>query len=145
MIDKKNEIKQAAITAVLSAAALTGSLYIGKALDYALNQKDYLTRFLDDPDIPLDNNAAERAIRPFVIGKKNWHLIDTINGAKASAVIYSLAETAKANELKPYEYFKHLLTEIPKHMNDTDLKFLNDLLPWSDRLPDNCRRVKQTS
>ena len=118
---------------------------IGKALDYALNQKDYLTRFLDDPDIPLDNNAAERAIRPFVIGKKNWHLIDTINGAKASAVIYSLAETAKANELKPYEYFKHLLTEIPKHMNDTDLKFLNDLLPWSDRLPDNCRRVKQTS
>ena len=124
---------------------MTKGSNIGKALDYALNQKDYLTRFLDDPDIPLDNNAAERAIRPFVIGKKNWHLIDTINGAKASAVSCALAAPSKANEQKPYGYFKHLLTEIPKHMNDTDLKFLNDLLPWSDRLPDNCRRVKQTS
>ena len=62
--------------------------------------------------------------------RKNWQMIDTINGAKSSAIIYSIAETAKANNLKPYEYFEYLLTEIPKHMDDTDRSFLDDLLPW---------------
>ncbi|MBQ6400805.1 MAG: transposase domain-containing protein, partial [Firmicutes bacterium] len=61
-------------------------------------------------------------------------------GAEASAILYSLAETAKANGLKPYNYFKHLLTEIPKHMDDTELGFLEDLLPWSDKLPEDCRK-----
>ena len=59
--------------------------------------------------------------RPFTIGRANWHIIDTIHGAQASAVIYSLVETAKANKLKIYEYLKHLLTEIPKHMDNTSL------------------------
>lgn len=67
----------------------------------------------------MDNNASERVIRGFCIGKKNWQVIDTINGAKTSAVIYSIAETAKSNNLKPYEYFKYLLTVIPEHMEDT--------------------------
>ena len=67
-------------------------------------------------------------------------MIDTINGAKSSAIIYSIAETAKANNLKPYEYFEHLLTEIPKHMDDTDKSFLNDLLPWSEKLPAKIRK-----
>ena len=58
------------------------------------------------------------------------------NGAQASAVIYSLVETAKANNLKCYEYFKHLLTEIPKHMEDTNLDFLEELLPWSEAIPE---------
>ena len=68
----------------------------------------------------MDNNASERAICGFCIGKKNWQVIDTINGAKTSAVIYSIAETAKVNNLKPYEYFKYLLTVIPAHIEDTD-------------------------
>ena len=61
--------------------------------------------------------------------KKNWEIIDTINGATSSAIIYSIAETAKANNLKPYEYFEYLLTQIPAHMDDTDRSFPEDLLP----------------
>lgn len=112
----------------------------GEGITYCLNQEKYLRVFLTDPEVPLDNNPAERAIRPFCMGKKNWVLIDTIKGAEASAILYSLAETAKANGLKPYNYFKHLLTEIPKHMDDTELGFLEDLLPWSDKLPEDCRK-----
>ena len=67
-------------------------------------------------------------------------MIDTVAGAKASAIIYSIAETAKANGLKPYDYFEHLLTEIPKHLDDTDRGFLEELLPWSPNLPANCRK-----
>lgn len=70
-------------------------------------------------------------------------MIDTISGAKASAVIYSIVETAKANNLKIYDYLVHLLTEIPKHMDDTGLGFLDDLLPWSDKLPPECRKTEQ--
>ena len=91
----------------------------------------------------MDNNAAERGIRSFTVGRKNWQLIDTIEGAKSSAVLYSLAETAKANDLKPYEYYKYLLEEIPKHMDDTDQSFLEALLPWSEDLPEKCRLNKR--
>lgn len=113
-------------------------------IKYCLNQEKYLREFLSDPKIPLDNNPAEQAIRPFCVGKKNWKLIDTINGAKASAILYSIVETAKANDLNIYQYFKHLLTEIPKHMEDTDLSFLDSLLPWSKQLPAECRKKKKT-
>ena len=67
-------------------------------------------------------------------------MIDTINGAKASAIIYSIAETAKANNLKPYDYFEYLLTEISQHMEDTDRSFIEDLLPWSSNLPEHIRK-----
>lgn len=67
----------------------------GSGFSYCLNQERYLKYFLQDGEVPIDNNAAEQTIRPFCIGKKNWVMIDTIDGAKASAVIYSLAETAK--------------------------------------------------
>ena len=110
------------------------------AFTYALNQEKYLKVFLEDGEVPIDNNASERAIRGFCVGKKNWHMIDTINGAKTSAMIYSIAETAKANNLKPYDYFEHLLDEIPKHMEDTDRSFLKELLPWSDKLPKHIRK-----
>lgn len=96
--------------------------------------------FLDNGLIPIDNSASERAIRPFTVGRKNWQLIDTLNGAKASAIIYSIVETAKANNLKPYEYLKHLLTEIPQRLDQkTSECSLDDLLPWSDSIPDCCR------
>ena len=111
-----------------------------EGFNYSLNQEKYLKVFLDDGEVPMDNNAAEQSIRGFCIGKKNWVMIDTIAGAKSSAIIYSIAETAKANNLKPYDYFEYLLTEIPKHLDDTDRSFLNDLLPWSPSLPANCRK-----
>ena len=107
----------------------------GDAIGYALNQEKYLRVFLTDGDVPIDNNASERAIRGFCIGKKNWQMIDTINGAKSSAIIYSIVETAKANNLKPFDYGQYLLEEIPKHMNDRDCSFLENLLPWSEKLP----------
>ena len=117
-----------------------GSGKLHDAFTYALNQKKYLKVFLEDGEVPIDNNASERAIRGFCVGKKNWQMIDTINGAKTSAMIYSIAETAKANNLKPYDYFEHLLEEIPKHMEDTDRSFLKELLPWSDKLPKHIRK-----
>ena len=111
-----------------------------EGFNYSLNQEKYLKVFLDDGEVPMDNNAAEQSIRGFCIGKKNWVMIDTVAGAKSSAIIYSIAETAKANNLKPYDYFEYLLTEIPKHLDGTDRGFLDDLLPWSPNLPANCRK-----
>ena len=115
-----------------------------EAFTYALNQERYLRVFLENGDVPMDNNASERAIRGFCIGKKNWEMIDTVNGATSSAIIYSIAETAKANQLKPYEYFEYLLTEIPKHMDDKNSNFLEELLPWSETLPENIRKPQKT-
>lgn len=122
--------------------AVKGSA-LGKALQYSINQESYLRTFLEEPDVPLDNNRAERAIRNFTIGRKNWVMIDTIHGAESSAMLYSLAETAKANNLKPYEYFKYLLEEIPPHMDEKDTAFIDKLMPWSDTLPEACRKEKQ--
>ena len=80
----------------------------GKAISYCLNQEAFLRVFLTDGYVPMTNNAAERSIRPFTVGRNNWFQIDTVSGAKASAIAYSIAETAKANQLKPYEYFRYL-------------------------------------
>ena len=115
-----------------------------EAFTYALNQERYLRVFLENGDVPMDNNASERTIRGFYIGKKNWEMIDTVNGATSSAIIYSIAETAKANQLKPYEYFEYLLTEIPKHMDDKNSIFLEEILPWSETLPENIRKPEKT-
>ena len=118
---------------------------IREAFTYALNQESYLKVFLEDGDVPIDNNASERAIRGFCIGKKNWEMIDTVNGANSSAIIYSIAETAKANNLKPFDYFEYLLTEIPKHVDDKNTDFLAELLPWSDMLPQDIRKPQKAS
>jgi len=112
-----------------------------EALQYSINQEKYLRVFLDHPNLPLDNNAAERSIRSFAIGRNNWVTIDTIDGAKASAGIYSIVETAKANKLKPYDYLKYLLEEIPKINKSGDLSQLEKLLPWSEELPGECRQT----
>lgn len=116
-----------------------------EAFTYALNQEPYLRVFLENGNVPMDNNASERAIRGFCIGKKNWEMIDTVHGASASAIIYSISETAKANGLKPYEYFEYLLTEIPKHQDESSTDFLVDLLPWSEKLPEYIRKPKKAS
>lgn len=115
----------------------------GKALAYSINQEKYLRLFLTDGDIPMDNNPAEQAIRPFTIGRKNFVLIESDHGAKASAMLYSLVETAKANGLNTYKYLEMLLTAIPKHMEDKDNKFLDALLPWSDVVQQECRSMNK--
>lgn len=86
----------------------------GKALHYLHNEWDKLIRYLDDGRLEIDNNAAENAIRPFVLGRKNWLFSDSVRGVKASANLYSLIETAKANDLEPYAYLRYLFTELPK-------------------------------
>lgn len=111
---------------------------IGKALAYSINQEQYLRVFLFDGNVPPDNNYAEQAIRPFTIGRKNFNFMETDHGAKASAMIYSIIETAKINELNTYQYLELLLTELPKHSEDKNLSFLDDLLPWSPRVQKEC-------
>lgn len=117
---------------------VTHNSTIGKALAYSINQEKYLRVFLTDGMVPPDNNYAEQAIRPFTIGRKNFVLMESDNGAKASAMLYSPVETARANEVNTYQYLELLLTEIPKHMDDNNLKFLDELLPWAPRVQREC-------
>ena len=114
--------------------ALPKSL-LGQATQYALNQRVYLERLLLDGRLELSNNRAERSIKPFVIGRKNWLFNNTVNGAKSSSIIYSIIETAKENHLKPFEYLVWLLQTVP----NTSTGKIGDLLPWSEGVPDSCR------
>ena len=111
----------------------------GEGFKYALNQEKYLRVFLTNPIIPMDNNAAERAIRPFCIGKKNWIFMDTLKGAEASAIIYSIVETAKANNLRLYDYLKYILEELPNYVGAKS-EIPSNLLPWSEDLPLKLRK-----
>ena len=90
----------------------------------------------------LSNNRAERSIKPFVIGRKNWLFSNTPKGADASAIIYSIMETAKESGLKPFEYFQHLLEELPQ-IDRTDKEKLKRYLPYSDALPAYCKAPDQ--
>ena len=86
----------------------------GKALNYLHNEWDKLVRYLEDGRLEIDNNGAENAIRPFVVGRKNWLFSTSVKGVKASANLYSLIETAKANDLEPYAYLRRVFTELPQ-------------------------------
>ncbi|MGR9108995.1 MAG: IS66 family transposase, partial [Gammaproteobacteria bacterium] len=97
---------------------------VGKALQYLHNQWDKLIRYCDDGRLNIDNNAIERAIRPFVTGRKNWLFSDTVKGANASANLYSLIETAKANGLEPYRYLRDVFTELPAAQSIEDFEAL---------------------
>lgn len=113
----------------------------GKGLQYSINQEDYLKVFLTDGEVPIDDSASERALRNFTIGRKNWMTINTVRGAQASAVIYSITETARANSLNVYYYIKHLLTELPQLVGEngnTEQSMLEPLMPWSKTLPADC-------
>ena len=92
----------------LEGITVSGKTNLAKAVQYAGNEKKYLCRFLEDGNVPISNNRAENAIRPFVIGRKNWLFSDSVQGAKASAMIYSLAASACANGLNVEEYFARL-------------------------------------
>ena len=104
---------------------------IGEALIYLNNQWGRLIRYLEDGRYPIDNNAAERAIRPFAIGRKNWMFSKSQAGAKASANLYTLIETAKANDLNSYEYLQHIFKELP---NAQSVEQIERLLPWNANL-----------
>lgn len=117
-----------------------------KALTYSVNQEKYLRVFLESAIIPLDNNDAERSIKKFCVGKHSWHIIDSKKGAKASAILYSIAETAKANGLNPFEYFKFLMEQLKEYpRNDVPEEELKKLMPWSEMLPDCCKQLKKQS
>ena len=105
----------------------------GLAVKYGLQQWPKLIRFLEDGRIELSNNRAERSIKPFVIGRKNWLFANTPKGARASAVIYSLVETAKENRLAPYAYLNHLFERLP-NLEVRDAETLDQLLPWNVNL-----------
>jgi transposase len=98
----------------------------GKALHYLAGQWPKLIRVLDDGRLPLDTNLVENAIRPFVVGRKAWLFADTVGGARASANLYSLVETAKANDIEPWAYLQHLFERLPAA---TELADLEALLP----------------
>ena len=98
---------------------------LGRAFIYALNQRSTLETFLENPQIELTNNAAERAVKPFVIGRKNWLFCYSPAGAQASAIIYSIIETAKANDLNPMDYLANIFEGIRSG------KKTDELMPWT--------------
>lgn len=103
---------------------------LGKAISYTLNQWDSLIVYIQDGRLNIDNNPAERMIRPFTVGRKNWMFMGNAEGARASAAIYSLIETAKANGVHPGEYLSHIFTELPL----TAVEKVHTLLPWNVKL-----------
>lgn len=110
----------------------------GKAIKYCLNQWSSLNNFLLDGRLELDNNRAERSIKPFVIGRKNFLFSNTSKGARSSAIIYSIVETAKENGLKPYDYLLYLFEQMP-NIDQKNSDSIERLMPWSSILPDSCR------
>lgn len=106
-----------------------------KAITYVLNQKENLSKFLNDGRIPLTNSKAERAIRPFAVHRKNWLFADSVNGANANAVWYSVIESAKANNLNINKYINYLLKELPQLENEQSKEEIEKYLPWSKELP----------
>ena len=112
---------------------------LGQAIAYCLNQWEKLEAFMKDGRLELDNNRGERSIKPFVIGRKNWLFSNTPRGAKASAMIYSIIETAKENKLNPFVYLTYLFEKLPQLTDPKDTQELDKLLPWSQTLPVTCR------
>ena len=112
---------------------------IGEAILYSLNQEQYLKRYLEDGHLSIDNTAAERAIKNFAIGRRNWLFSKSIRGAGASATVYSITETALLNGLKPYNYLTYVLENMKNLGPFPEKKDMIKLLPWSPVIPDDCR------
>lgn len=104
---------------------------LGKAITYTKNQWPKLLTYLADGDISIDNNVTERDIRPFTTGRKNWMFSTSVGGAIASANLYSLVMTCRANDINPYYYFQHLFTELPKRSPTDEV---SDLMPWNVKM-----------
>ena len=103
-----------------------------KAITYSLNQRAYLCAFLEHGEIEISNNQVENAIRPIVVGRKNWLFCDTQGGAVASTIIFTVLETAKANGLNPETYLNHILTVLSERFSQNPKAAIDDLLPWAE-------------
>ena len=101
---------------------------------YSLNQREYLCAFLDHGEIEISNNQVENAIRPIVVGRKNWLFCDTQAGANASVIVFTVLETAKANGLNPEAYLNHLLSVLPERFSADPLASVDDLMPWTEKM-----------
>ena len=112
---------------------------IGESVLYALNQEKYLKAYLEDGHLSIDNSAAERAIKNFAIGRRNWLFSKSIKGAEASATVYSITETALLNGLKPYDYVAYILERMKDLGPFPSKEDLQQLLPWSESIPESCR------
>lgn len=110
---------------------------MGKAVNYALEQRRWLMNVYLDGRTELSNNRAENAVRPFALGRKNWLFCNTVKGAASSSIVYSIIETAKANRLKPFEYLEFLLEAVPS----ASVGKLDALLPWGGAVPEKCRML----
>ena len=122
-----------------TSAMYTTNEKLTQALGYCQNQRKYLETFLEDGRIPLSNNYCEANIKPFATARRAWLFADTPKGAFANGVLYTLVESAKANDLDVYEYLKHLLTERPHSHHLEKPSVIDRLLPWSKELPEQCR------
>ena len=111
-------------------------------MTYSLQQRDALNTFLEDGMIEISNNRAENAIRPFVMGRKTLLFADTKKGVTASAIVYSVVGTAKANNLNVCKYLTHVFSTMPGMDFKNNPSLLEDLLPWSPKLPEDCRHNK---
>ena len=111
------------------------------AVTYAQNQKEKLLLFLENPEIEMTNNLAERTVKPFVINRKNFLFCDTDKGADASAAVMSVVETAKRNKLDVFGYLRYLLTVLPQWGEEPTDEQLDSVMPWSLALPDYCRQT----
>lgn len=105
-----------------------------EAVRYSMNQKQQLCAFLNNGKVPISNNLAENAIRPFTLGRKNWLFCDTSKGAEASAVVYSLVESAKANGIEPFAYLQHVLVQLPYFGKSPSHEELETLMPWAPHI-----------
>lgn len=112
---------------------------LSEALKYALNQKKELMNYLKDGNCSISNNLAENSIRTFTIGRKNWLFSGSPKGAAASATVYSIIESAKANGLNPYKYLYYIFSELPGVQFGQHPEFLEDYLPWSPEVQESCK------
>lgn len=114
-----------------------------KAVQYALNQEVYLRQFLTDANIPLDNGACERSVKPVALIRRNSLFSFTVGGAKTNVIVNSLIETAKANGADPYYYLKYLLDEMPQYLYAKGTEHLPNMMPWSEAFKTYVKAEKQ--
>lgn len=147
-IEEKIKVRQEKSAPILKNfyewVSLTSQKYITNkklkdALTYAVNQKENICKFLDDGRIPMTNSKAERVIRPFAVHRKNWLFADTVDGANANAVYYSLIESAKVNNLNIHKYINYLLDVLPQLEGEHAEKDIEKYLPWSKELPEEVK------
>ena len=126
---------------LMQTVSAPGGSKLYQAVNYSLNHKTELEGYLADDRIEMTNNRAERAVKPFVIARKNFLFSDTSRGAESSALCFSMIESAKLNNLNVYGYLIYLFSELPKLGQNPPKEKLTRFLPWSRELPSYCKKV----